>query len=450
MRLHELKTQALRHVVLGTLPDLGRAFGIYGYLVRAQPSDLDARMKIADLLVATGMHDLARRVYAAIVFYDLQLGRPLHAVVCAHALSQLGEPLGSLFQPVAHRYASDSPNIVAAGKGLGARLAPPDPEADVGAPQLEEINDAVTLRSYVEMVAGLAASTSDLGSLPERYPPLPLLSELPSDAFLRMLATSIVRRVPAGMALVREGEPGTSFFMIASGHVRVVQRNIATQLGASGQHELGRLGEGAIFGEMALVSAQPRAATVEAVTEVDVIELSCAALRQLASEIPKVAEAVDRFVRDRLLKNLLQTSPLFRPFSPEQRVDLARRFTGHEVAAGTDLIRQGDAPRGLFVVLAGELEVVHGEEPFVKTVAILRTGDLFGEISLLKDAPASATVRASTPAAVLFLAREYFDRLVAALPEMRKFFEALSEERLKALAPPPADDPFLPPDDLLV
>jgi len=40
-------------------------------------------------------------------------------------------------------------------------------------------------------------------------------------------------------------------------------------------------------------------------------------------------------------------------------------------------------------------------------------------------------VRAARPSTVLFLAREYFERLTAALPELRTFFEDLTEERLR-------------------
>jgi CRP-like cAMP-binding protein len=197
------------------------------------------------------------------------------------------------------------------------------------------------------------------------------------------------------------------------------------------QTELARLGEGAIFGELALVAAQPRSASVEVVGEADLLEMGAEALRAAASDLPQLAEALDRFTRERLLKNLLATSPLFRPFSAQQRVDLARRFTGHDVAPGTDLIREGDPGRGLYIVLSGDVEVLKGEEPFEQTLATLRTGDVFGEIALIRGTPATATVRAGRPATVLFLAREYFERLLAALPEMRAFFETLTEERLR-------------------
>jgi CRP-like cAMP-binding protein len=415
MQLSELKTQALRYVVLG---DLGRAFALYEAIVQALPSDLDARMKVADLLVTARQHDLARRVYAAVAFYDMQGGRPLHALVAAQALASLGTDIGALHQSLAELYGSGSPRL-----GRGGRLAPPDPESDVAPPVLgDEVDPARRAQSAAET----AASTTNFTDFPSQFPPVPLLSELQPASFARVLSTVRVHRLPHGAPVVREGEPGTSFFLVASGHVRVFNTDAL-----GNRTELARLGEGALFGELALVAAQPRSASVEVVGEADLLELGAGALRAAAGELPQLAEALDRFTRERLLKNLLATSPLFRPFSPQQRVDLARRFSGHDVAPGTPIIREGDPGRGLYVVLAGEVEVVKGDEPFESTLATLRSGDLFGEIALIRGTPATATVRAARPTTVLFLAREYFERLIGALPEMRAFFENLTEERLR-------------------
>jgi CRP-like cAMP-binding protein len=413
--LSELETQALRYVVLG---DLARAFRTYEAIVGAVPAALDARMKVADLCVTAGQHDLARRVYAAVAFYDLQGGRPLHAMVAIQALHSLGAEVELLHASLAELYGHGSPRL-----GKGGRLAPPDPDTPVPPPLLANEADAT---AAAQAAAVVASSTTSLTGFPSLFPPLPLLSELTPDSFARVLQTVRVLRLPHGAAVVREGEPGTSFFLLAAGRVRVYNTDALGK-----QAELARLGEGAIFGELALVSAQPRSASVEVVGEADLIELGAAALRAAAGDLPQLAEALDRFTRERLLKNLLATSPLFRPFSPQQRVDLARRFTGHDVAPGTILIREGDPGRGLYVVLSGEVEVVKGEEPFEATLATLRSGDIFGEIALVRGTAATATVRAARPSSVLFLAREYFERLIGALPEMRAFFETLTEERLR-------------------
>lgn len=429
--LSELKTQALRYVVLGDLP---RAFRTYEAIVRAVPSDLDARMKVADLCVTARLHDLARRVYAAVAFYDLQGGRPLHALVAAQALHSLGADVVTLHESLAQLYGAGSPRL-----GKGGRLAPPDPATPVPPPTLLDGEPAAGTAGVAadprrandpgaaaHAAAEAAASTTSLTEFPSRFPPVPLLSELAPAAFARVLATVRVLRLPHGAPVVREGEPGTSFFLVAAGNVRVFSTDALGK-----QTELARLGEGAIFGELALVAAQPRSASVEVVGEADLLELGADALRAAAGELPQLAEALDRFTRERLLKNLLATSPLFRPFTAQQRVDLARRFTGHDVAPGTEIIREGDPGRGLYIVLSGEVEVCKGEEPFEQILATLRTGDLFGEIALVRGTPATATVRAGRPTTVLFLAREYFERLIGALPEMRAFFETLTEERLR-------------------
>ncbi len=438
MRLAELKTQALRYVVLG---DVGRAFRCYRAVLAAVPNDLDARMKVADLLVTTQAPQLARRVYAAVAFHDLQAGRPLHAVVAAQALASLGEAVGPLHESLAQLYGAGSLRIGRGGDKMGARLAPPDPDGDV--PPFDLAGDANPI-AEAAAAAEAAASTAPLASLPEFFPPLPLLSDLTPASFARVLASVRVLRLPHGAKIIREGEPGDAFYLLAAGRVRV----FATD-GLGRQTELAQLGEGAIFGELALVAAQPRGATVEVVGEADVLELGAAAMRAAADELVQLAEALNHFTRDRLIKNLLATSALFRPFSPQQRLDLARRFTGHDVAPGTDIIREGDAGRGLYVVLSGEVEVVKGEEPFETTLATLRSGDLFGEIALIRGTPATATVRAGRPTTVLFLAREYFERLIQALPELRDFFESLTEERLRD-AEAALDAELLPDEDAAI
>jgi CRP-like cAMP-binding protein len=180
---------------------------------------------------------------------------------------------------------------------------------------------------------------------------------------------------------------------------------------------------------MALLSAQPRTASVVTVTEVDLLEVGRQSLAALADELGPVAAALHGFTRERLLGNLMATSALFRPFTRQQQRDLLRRFTSHDVAAGTVVINEGEAGRGLFVVLSGELEV--SRRSALETVALggLKAGDVFGEISILRNAPTTATVVAPMAATVLFLAREYVDRIVAGVPEIRSYLEALAEDR---------------------
>ena len=387
------------------------ALRLYDAIVTAAPLDYDARLHVADCLAALSAD--AASVYRAVGWYCIKAGHPLPAVVCARVLEASGAESGDLSAGLVAHYGHDSEMI---GK-LALRVAPPPPTTEINVPDLRADPPA----DFVAAAARRAITATDaFKDWPEALHAVPLLSSLTEAGFRRVLSTLMVRRLPDGAFAIREGEPGQSFFFVADGEVRV----FATD-GLGRQTELARLHEGAVFGEMALLSAQPRSATVQAVGECDLLEVGRASLAGLADELPVVAEALHAFTRERLLGNLMATSALFKPFNRMQQRDLLRRFTSHDVASGTVVIHEGEEGRGLFVVLSGELDVTRGGVP----LGGLKPGDVFGEMSIVRNAPTAATVVATRPATVLFLAREYVSRIVAGVPEIKSYLEALAEDR---------------------
>ena len=121
---------------------------------------------------------------------------------------------------------------------------------------------------------------------------------------------------------------------------------------------------------------------------------------------------------------------MFRPLDKKQRLDLVRRFTAHDVAAGVQIIREGEPGRGLFVLLAGEVDVSKVDADSKVLLASLKPGDVFGEISLLEEGLATASVTAARNSTVLFLSKDVFTRLVEAFPEIKDYVSQLGEERL--------------------
>jgi signal-transduction protein with cAMP-binding, CBS, and nucleotidyltransferase domain len=174
------------------------------------------------------------------------------------------------------------------------------------------------------------------------------------------------------------------------------------------------------------------------VTDCDLLEFDCAALGAASATVGHLSDALTGFARERLLSNVTATSALFRPLDAKQRVDLVRRFVSVEAAPGQAIIREGDPGAGLYVVLRGAVAVSRFGEP--RALAELGPSEVFGEISLLTHEPASATVAATNQgASLLFLSRDYFERLLAAVPELRGYFERLSEDRLLDLRLSSAD-----------
>jgi len=81
-------------------------------------------------------------------------------------------------------------------------------------------------------------------------------------------------------------------------------------------------------------------------------------------------------------------------------------------------------------VLSGELDVSRrAADGTTVPLGGLKTGDVFGEMSIVRNARTAATVVATRPVTVLFLAREYVTRIVAGVPEIKSYLEALAEGR---------------------
>jgi signal-transduction protein with cAMP-binding, CBS, and nucleotidyltransferase domain len=87
-----------------------------------------------------------------------------------------------------------------------------------------------------------------------------------------------------GETVVRKGDPGDALFVMVAGTVAVL-------LGGQRAHELGR---GAAFGEMALLDGEPRSATIEAVTDAELLRIPREEFDALIDESPALARGVIR------------------------------------------------------------------------------------------------------------------------------------------------------------
>jgi CRP-like cAMP-binding protein len=413
--VHETRREAERLFDARQFEDALALFlaGLY-----AEPDHLDLRLRMGDSLLALGDVQRAAVVYTTLARHAAHAGYPLRALAAIKILAALEPALAPLVKGVADLYALDSGRI-----GRGARPVPAAEAAPLSAEALELGRlRGEALRAAAEQ-HGKDTSRCRI-RYPEVLPPIPLLSELLKDDFVSLLDTVSLVRKPSGQIVITQGAPGESFFLVARGDL-VVARDDSS----GARTQLATLGEGAVFGEMALLSRSARTAHVIANSDVDLLELHVEALGKASHGGQAIARALDKFTRERLIKNLLTTAPLFRSLSRDQGIDLVRRFVAHEIAASTDIIREGEPGRGLFVVLQGAVDVWKRDGNEKVLLATLGAGEVFGEMSLLSAAPATATVTAAQRSTVLFLAREYVERLMSSVPALRSYLESLGDER---------------------
>jgi CRP-like cAMP-binding protein len=110
------------------------------------------------------------------------------------------------------------------------------------------------------------------------------------------------------------------------------------------------------------------------------------------------------------MNNSLATVPFLINLDTEDLDALQERATRIEVAANTNIFREGDAPDALYVVLSGSLKVFgQGARGAEVVFATLGRGDHFGEMAVIDGAPRSASVSTLEASALLRLDAAQFE-----------------------------------------
>jgi CRP-like cAMP-binding protein len=128
----------------------------------------------------------------------------------------------------------------------------------------------------------MAASTEDLVAVP-------LFESLDEPELQELASRFEAKDVSEGIQLIGEGAPGYSFFILVDGSATVT----------AGSDEVGRLGPGDFFGEMAILGDGRRQATVTTLSPARVLVLFGAEFRQLEQDHPDIAGKIETAMRDR-------------------------------------------------------------------------------------------------------------------------------------------------------
>ncbi len=126
-----------------------------------------------------------------------------------------------------------------------------------------------------------------------------LLRHLPPEGIEGILPFIRERHLDPGEILFHAGDPGDALYIVEKGHVEVLAGENDAESRA-----IARLGEGAAFGEMALISGGPRTATVRAVEATEVIEIAKGDFQHLISKDHQLAHAVRQLSHQRAIGNL--------------------------------------------------------------------------------------------------------------------------------------------------
>ena len=243
----------------------------------------------------------------------------------------------------------------------------------------------------------------------------------------RLVSQVAVVRLSAGDVLFREGDPADTLYVVVDGAVVPIAEGPP-------RTRMAVLEQGEFFGEIGLVTNQPRTATIEALVDTRLLAIDRRVMWSLIRGQSVVSKILLRFLRERLIDRTMHTHPFLAAFARSELAGLAPQFRFLEVQHGTAVIEQGQSSPGLFVMLAGAMDVV--DEVADKHHAKLEPGDVFGGIALVRREPAAASAVAVGKCWVLVLEEVRLRRILAARPR-------LEDDLLELAGTPSVGQPIL-------
>ena len=183
-------------------------------------------------------------------------------------------------------------SLLVAAVGLGAILAPLLVSvfgirgALIATGALLPVLTALSWRRLVRIDADVTVPERELALLRG----LPMFAPLPGPSLEHLAGSLRALRIHAGEEIVREGETGDRFYVIASGEVDVIV----------GGQPTAKLDPGDYFGEIALLREVPRTATVVARTDVELFTLDRDEFVTAVTGHPESRDAADAVIGARL------------------------------------------------------------------------------------------------------------------------------------------------------
>lgn len=267
------------------------------------------------------------------------------------------------------------------------------------------------------------AESLDLHEVAEELKSVPPFSGFPADFVVETLRGGRVETYRAGNAIVQQGEPGDSCYVLRTGECAVILEE------ASGEkREFARLHPGHLFGEIALLTSEPRQASVVVTADCEVIAIDRASFMELVEKGGHDAENIIENVRIHLF---LKGIELLRGVSATGMAELMKSFTMVKKTAGEDVIRAGDVGDTMYVIYKGTCDVIGGEGT---AVAELQDGDYFGEIALVTGSKRSATVRARVDSVLVELPAQVYQDVIVREFSTGVLLDQEVESRLEELS----------------
>jgi tetratricopeptide (TPR) repeat protein len=262
--------------------------------IKKRPENFNLLLRQAEILGMAGDREKAIGVYRRLARHYAQQGFYARAIAVINKVLRLDATRQDITKELAAFIAAQQENEKAAQVKLKTAekegheklkhpVPPPAPPNAISAPPPPEP------RPQPAPATDPAQQQAEKERAASRF-----FVEFPPGGLEQLLYAAAVRSFDPPEVIVKEGDPGTSFFLIEDGEVEV-----HTQDPSGKPLVLAQLGAGEFFGEVSVLTGKPRTATIVARTPVTLIEISSKDLDRIARQFPEVRTVLQRFYERR-------------------------------------------------------------------------------------------------------------------------------------------------------
>jgi hypothetical protein len=372
------------------------------------------RERVALVLATVGRKREAIEVLEIVSMHYANAGYPTRSLAAIKQLENLRPDVSGLLDYFAGLYNIRSPHLQA--DRMQADFAQPAGNVALQVSVAHADQDVLLDRALER-----ALDQEGMAVEPGVLPALSLLSLLPAENLRRILDFLTYELFAEAQPVQQEGVllpeliwTVSSDFLIEAGEDKVYRTPAGALIGLNA------------FGQ----SATPPGRTVMSRKGSELLRLSQEAIAALSEEFADFQNRLATLRRHALTEGLLCRHPAFEGLADSERVDIAQYFTGLRVPKGEYLIWQDAPSPGLFIILDGKVDIIRKDDDWEITIASLSAGEVFGEVGLVSDKPAIASVAATTSGHLLFMSRANFEKIAQRHPSLARYAVQLAGERI--------------------
>lgn len=231
-----------------------------------------------------------------------------------------------------------------------------------------------------------------------------------------------------GEVLCKQGENDRRVFILVMGEVEISEGDSEKQV------VLTHLNRGEVFGEISALFDSPRISNVTVTKPSVLLIISGIIFEKIITGRSELYSAILERYKSRLSETALRSVDLFRHLDKEALEPLIEAASIASIPEGGMIVSEGEAGDYFYIVIRGTARVSHNLGSSTINLALMHSGDYFGEWAVLTGAPRAATVSAMTQVDMLRIERSVMLEFIQKQPEVGERIDLVAHNRRESLS----------------